>query len=425
MKRSSRTVSDRGKTPFDIFMMLRGPKDGSILLEFEGKAFIGLFPQERSHFHSFEELRSFLSSIKGKRSTAGFISYDAVRYLEKIPDRHFSQQNAFPDLFFLSFTIEIFFDISHATMTIFGDEELVEEVIACIRASRNHSSFEKGSFVLETSFSVDCDDAHFCEKVKKAKEFIVKGDAFQIVLSRTFHKRISVSAAAVYAELRKTQAPFLCLLETEAFSIASASPERLVSLKNRCAETMPIAGTRPRKSGDEDLKMQQELLSDEKELAEHMMLVDLGRNDLGKVCKPQSVQVKELKQLHLYSHVMHLVSRVKGELKEEYGALDLIRAVFPAGTLSGAPKIRAMQIIDELESSRRGLYGGAICLIDHDGNLESSIAIRTMVLKNGIATIRTGAGIVFDSDPEKETEETRHKAKGLMAAIECAEGACT
>jgi anthranilate synthase component I len=412
-------MSYEGKTPFDIFKALIRPKDGSILLEFQEKAFIGLYPQKRLQTSSFEELRTFIAPFKGHRTVAGFVSYDAVRSLEKISNRH--EESDFPDLFFQSYEIEILFDTKNKRMTFFGNPSLFEELISRLEKFSPEESKIISSFEA-SEFAVDCEDYAFCEKVKKAKEYIQKGDAFQIVISRTFQKKVSLSALEIYESLRKTKAPFLFFLETESFAIAGASPERLVSSERGIVEMMPIAGTRPRRSGEEDIAMEKELLNDEKELAEHMMLVDLGRNDLGKVCKPRTVEVKELKKLERYSHVMHLVSRVQGQLKAQYDVLDLLQAVFPAGTLSGAPKIRAMQIIEELEASRRGLYGGAICLIDREGNFESAIAIRTVLLKDSIATIRTGAGIVFDSDPQKEAEETRHKARSVMQAIYAAEG---
>jgi anthranilate synthase component 1 len=194
-----------------------------------------------------------------------------------------------------------------------------------------------------------------------------------------------------------------------------------VRLKNSTLEAMPIAGTRPLKGGELDLLMEQELLQDAKEEAEHMMLVDLGRNDLGAVSEIGTVKVAVLKKVQRFSHVMHLVSLVQSTLKKGLTFQDVLKATFPAGTLSGAPKIRAMQLIDELEQTRRGVYGGAICSIDNLGNMDSCIAIRMAVVKEGIATVRTGAGIVLDSDPMKEADETRHKARGMLQALKLAE----
>ena len=204
--------------------------------------------------------------------------------------------------------------------------------------------------------------------------------------------------------------------------IIGASPEKLIKVRNQQVEINPIAGTRQRTQQSHDEQIAAELLNDKKELAEHMMLVDLARNDLGAVCKPGSVKVKELLQVKHFSHVSHITSVVTGQLQDNLDALDALAAAFPAGTLSGAPKIRAMQIIDELETSKRGIYGGAICRLDYRGNLDSCIAIRMALLTDGMATVRAGAGIVYDSDPKSEANETRQKAQGILDAIAFAQG---
>jgi len=217
--------------------------------------------------------------------------------------------------------------------------------------------------------------------------------------------------------------PYMFYLENGPMTVIGSSPEKLVSVENGTVETCPIAGTRKRgRTAEEDNALASELLADEKENAEHVMLVDLARNDLGAVCVPGSVKVENSKQIHNFSHVMHITSQVKGALREDKDVIDVLRVVFPAGTLSGAPKIRAMEIIDELEESRRGLYGGAVCLIDTKGNFNSCIVIRTAVLMGGMAHVQAGAGIVFDSDPQIEAEETRHKAEAVLNSIELAEG---
>jgi anthranilate synthase component 1 len=274
----------------------------------------------------------------------------------------------------------------------------------------------------QLEISCNVDDATFCEMVKKAKEYLYQGDAFQIVLSRFFYTQFQVPPIEIYRALKvKSPAPYMFFIQKKDHVIVGASPEKLVSLKNGLIEMMPIAGTRPIAFGAEGKLLEEDLINDEKENAEHMMLVDLGRNDIGKVSEPGTVEVKELKVLKRFSHVMHLVSLVQGKAKKGVTEVDVLKAVFPAGTLSGAPKVRAMEIIDELEHSRRGIYGGAICVLDGRGNLESCIAIRMAFLKDGRAVVRTGAGIVIDSDPEKEAEETRAKAKGILEAIVYAE----
>jgi len=270
---------------------------------------------------------------------------------------------------------------------------------------------------------IDIDDEDYGKMVEKAKEYIRKGDIFQVVLSRRFQKKLTVKPFNVYRALRFTSpSPYMFFIENESFSIAGASPEELVSVREGVIPTTPIAGTRRLGEGQSEEELVEDLMKDEKELAEHMMLVDLGRNDLGSVAKAGSVKVTELKVPKKFPNLIHITSIVEGEIREGLDSIHVLRRMFPAGTLSGAPKIRAMEIIDELESSRRGLYGGAICAIDHMGNLESCIAIRMTVMKDGVATVRAGGGIVYDSDPLEEAKETRGKAKTVLSALEFAEG---
>jgi len=260
-------------------------------------------------------------------------------------------------------------------------------------------------------------------QVERIKEHIRAGDTFQTVLSQRFSLETEVSAFELYRVLRVINpSPYLYLLDTGDAQIVGSSPEALVQVQGRRAETWPIAGTRPRgASPEEDRRYEQELLADAKERAEHVMLVDLARNDLGRVCEVGSVTVEGMLHVERFSHVMHLVSAVTGRVREELGPVDVLRAVFPAGTVSGAPKVRAMEIIDALEPTRRGPYAGAVGYIDFAGNLDTCITIRTVVLKDGTAYVQAGAGIVADSQPDKEEEETRNKAGAVLAAIRAAE----
>jgi anthranilate synthase component I len=273
--------------------------------------------------------------------------------------------------------------------------------------------------------------ADFLRAVETIKEYIAAGDVFQAVLSQRFEVEPGADPFSIYRALRIVNpSPYMYFLRLDAgdglgdkkpqpLHIVGSSPELLVRVKQRNVEYRPIAGTRPR-SGDEeqDLRLEQELLSDAKEVAEHVMLVDLGRNDVGRVSEYGSVRVKELMFVERYSHVMHMVSSIEGKLREGLSAVDAFRACFPAGTLSGAPKIRAMEIIEELEPTRRGIYGGSVCYADFSGNLDSCIAIRSMLVKQGRGYIQAGAGIVADSVPEKEFEECLNKAQALVRAIE-------
>lgn len=398
---------------------------------FEGKSRSDPSPWERlRELILAHRLPSLIHSLPLVGGAIGFMTYDAVRLFEEVPDRH-PNVAELPDLLFLFHAVHIAFDHTRGSISIAvnvaltGDPEkdfsAGQQKIGEIR-ERMKASLGAGAPAVSfcPDFVEEMSDAEYCERVKKAQEHLLRGDAFQIVLSRTFSCPFTGNPFDVYRALRMTNpSPFMFYLQTKEFAIAGASPERLVKLENGHLQSMPIAGTRPRIRGEED-KSVLELLQDRKEDAEHMMLVDLGRNDLGVIAKVGSVKVKELKAAKYFPHVIHLVSQVEAEMEERFDCLDALKAVFPAGTLSGAPKIRAMEIIDALESSRRGIYGGAICTIDNSGNLDSCITIRTAFIKDSVASVRAGGGIVFDSDPQKEAEETRAKAKGVLQAIQLA-----
>jgi anthranilate synthase component I len=262
----------------------------------------------------------------------------------------------------------------------------------------------------------------FLSGVRKAKDYIRAGDIFQVVPSQRFSTEIAADAFEIYRALRVVNpSPYLCFLRLDDVSVVCSSPEMLVKVQGRDAFYRPIAGTVPRgRSEKEDRELEAKLLADPKERAEHIMLVDLGRNDLGRVCEYGSVKVERLMFVERYSHVMHLVSSLRGKLRDGVDCFDALMACFPAGTLSGAPKIRAMEIIDELEPTRRGIYAGAILYLDFSGNLDSCIALRTLVAKGGRAYIQAGGGIVADSVPEREYQETINKARALVTALEIA-----
>ncbi|QVL57048.1 MAG: anthranilate synthase component I family protein [Simkaniaceae bacterium] len=366
---------------------------------------------------------------------AGYLSYDAIRYIEDIPDKNKKTQE-FPDLFFQFFDQGITFDHEKNTvlivriMEVKGNAEKaykeglheIEQIYKLISTTSNFMKVEPKNFDLTKNVKVTPDDESFRKIIAKAKEYIDAGDVFQVVPSRRFEVDCTISPFELYRSLRHVSpSPYMFYISHGKFSILGASPEKLVSVHGRNLETIPLAGTRPRgKTPEEDLSLANELQNDPKETAEHMMLVDLGRNDLGAVSKPGTVKVEKLKTVQNFSHVMHLASFITGELREELDAFDALKATFPAGTLSGAPKIRAMEIIDELEDTRRGPYGGAICFIDHEGNLESCIGIRMATIKEGKAVCQTGMGIVIDSDPEMELAESRYKARGVLSSIQAA-----
>ncbi|MDO8573335.1 MAG: anthranilate synthase component I [Candidatus Daviesbacteria bacterium] len=273
--------------------------------------------------------------------------------------------------------------------------------------------------VTESNFSKE----DYLKAIEKAKEYVCAGDIIQVVLSQRFARKTEADPFSLYRALRRVNpSPFMIYFDYGDFQIIGASPELLLKVEDGIVTTCPIAGTRPRgQTPEEDEKLAEELKNNEKEKAEHRMLLDLGRNDVGKIAASGTVSVTRIMEVERFSHVMHLASEVQGKLRDQYTSLDALRSAFPAGTLSGAPKIRAMQIIDELENEKRGPYGGVMGYISYDGNLEMAITIRTMVFKDGTAYAQAGGGIVYDSDPEAEFEETIIKSKGSLKAIDLAE----
>ena len=298
--------------------------------------------------------------------------------------------------------------------------QAVEEIDRIIKLIREGEPVETVPGKMTSDFRRLFEKDEYCAMVEKAKKYIYEGDIFQVVLSNRLEADFEGSLLNTYRVLRTTNpSPYMFYFSSDDIEIAGASPETLVKLENGVLHTFPLAGTRPRgKNPQEDEQLEKELLADEKERAEHNMLVDLGRNDLGKISRFGSVQVEKYMSIERYSHVMHIGSTVRGEIREDKNALDAVDAVLPAGTLSGAPKIRAMQIINELENNKRGIYGGAIGYIDFTGNLDTCIAIRIAFKKNGKVFVRSGAGIVADSIPENEYQECINKAKAVMNALE-------
>lgn len=364
----------------------------------------------------------------------GFYSYDAVRLHESIPNRHENIHNV-PDIYFGFYQTTLIFDHLYQLMTLVYIPEKTRDTkkdydqgMEHLKGVLNHVlSYSRSSQVdftelnqdVEPSFETDCSDEDYHQIVKKCKEYILAGDIFQVVPSRCFYKKVTSDPLDVFRLLRVINpSPFMFYLNHQDYIITGSSPERFASLKEGYMETMPIAGTIARGVGAQDEMNERLLLSDEKEIAEHMMLIDLARNDVGSIAIPGSVEVHDKLLVQRLSHVMHITSRVLGRIQPHFDALDVMKAFLPAGTLSGAPKIRAMEIIDELEKSRRGIYGGAICYIDNMGQLDSCIAIRSAFIKDGIAQVRAGAGVVYDSTPEKEAIETLNKARVVLEAIE-------
>jgi len=347
----------------------------------------------------------------------GYISYDAIRYWEKLP-RHTIDDLKLPDLEMAIYDDGIIFNhkTGEAFYYYFGESRL-KEIEAIVKESCNPETLSYSN--LKTNLEKE----EFENIVIKSKEYIVSGDIFQVVLSRKYELSLHGSLIPFYATLRRINpSPYMYFLKMGKHQIVGASPEMLVRVEDRTVETFPIAGTKQRVRDDpvKDEILAQELLHDPKECAEHIMLVDLARNDLGKVSEPGSVHVPELMRVYKYSHVQHIVSRVIGKLRRGYTCYDVLKAVFPAGTVSGAPKIRAMEIIEELEPVRRGPYAGAVGYFSYNGNADFAITIRTLIAKEDKAYIQAGAGIVADSIPEKEWFETEYKASALLKALQIA-----
>lgn len=377
-------------------------------------------------------------SVKGMPPFAGglvgYFSYDYIKYSEPTLDLDANDEESFKDVDLMLFDKIVAFDNYRQKIIL----------IVNVRTDDIETSYNRGCMELDLMRRLLCeggfaanpplkfksdfrylfDKEAYCKMVDKGKHYIREGDIFQIVLSNRIEADIEGSLLDTYRVLRMTNpSPYMFYFASDDIEIAGASPETLVKLENGELHTYPLAGTRPRGATDEeDLRMEKELLSDEKELAEHNMLVDLGRNDIGRISRIGTVEVEKYMNIERYSHVMHIGSTVRGIIREDKDALDAVDSILPAGTLSGAPKLRACELICELENNKRGIYGGAIGYIDFTGNLDTCIAIRLAFAKNGKVFIRSGAGIVADSIPENEYQECVNKAKAVMNALKTAEG---
>lgn len=452
------------ETPISAFLKVRGSGDAFLLESVEGGERIGRFSflgsgpmqtivsrnhevevRRDSHVETMagdvlEVTREVLRQYRAVPDPAlprfaggavGYFGYDLVRLWEHLPARP-PDDLGLPTCYLVVADTVVIFDHVRHTMKIVANALVDGDGGAAYRAAvekveylydRLRAPLEVGNGggriqpVMDTGMPV----ATFLRAVERAKEYIRAGDIFQVVLSRRFSTEVTGGDALdIYRALRTINpSPYMFFLDFDGVKIIGASPELLVRLEGTDVETRPLAGTRPRGATDEeDLALEAALLADEKERAEHIMLVDLGRNDLGRVCEYGSVRVPDLMSVERFSHVMHIVSDVRGRLRSGLDAIDVLRACFPAGTLTGAPKVRAMEIIDELEPIARGPYAGAVGYLGFSGNMDTAITIRTIVVAGGRAYVQAGAGIVADSVPEREYVETVNKAKALVRAIE-------
>ena len=469
-----RTVTADLETPVSAFLRIASDAPEAFLLEsVEGGehvgryTFIGIAPyrklvargrtitvengKRRRTFQGdvFEELKRELGGHTAARipglppftaGAVGFFAYDVVRLIERLPELA-ADELGVPDACMMFFDQVLAFDHVKKEILLIATVDLkrggtypqalrrLDRMQKRLEAAIPASALRKASIPGRLKLVARTSKARFLQSVARAKEYIASGDVFQCVLSQRFDCLPGVEAFEVYRALRIVNpSPYMFFLRFglgEATShIVGSSPELLVRVHDRRVEYRPIAGTRKRSADEvEDRALENDLRSDEKEVAEHIMLVDLGRNDVGRVSEFGSVRVKDLMFVERYSHVMHLVSAIEGRLKSDLGAIDAFKACFPAGTLSGAPKIRAMEIIEELEPARRGVYGGSVFYADFSGNLDSCIAIRTLYMHGEQGYVQAGAGIVADSVPELEYEECGNKARAVVRAIERARGA--
>jgi len=365
----------------------------------------------------------------------GYIGYDMVRFFEQVQQAE-KQGLGLPDFFLMLTDTMLIFDslrqkiqvVSNAHIDGRGIEEIYRESVQKIdmiisRLKSPSEAKESAAGTTSDGFGSNMQKEDFLSAVERSKEYVMAGDVVQVVLSQRFERASQVDPFTVYRALRVINpSPYMYYLDTGDAQLVGSSPEILVRMENGGIVLRPIAGTRRRGETESvDRALEEELKQDPKEVAEHIMLVDLGRNDVGRVAKVGSVKVTDLMTVERYSHVMHLVSNVEGDLKDGLDAFDVLGACFPAGTVSGAPKVRAMEIIEELEPTRRGPYAGSVGYFSYSGNMDMCITIRTLIMKDSKVYVQAGAGIVADSDPEKEYTETVNKAKGMMKAVDMAE----
>jgi len=448
------------ETPVSAFLKLRelAPGEPAFLLESaeQGQrmgrySFIGFRPRSVLRWSLGEEGDPYelaAAAVAGCRQAplgdmppfaggaVGYFGYDLVRTVEPLGEPR-PDELGLPDMALMLTDALVVFDHLKHTITILANADLdaepdperanetaartIAEVRACLAGPVPHAAGPARSREM-AEFRSNMSREGFEAIVARIVRYIRAGDAFQVVPSQRWSAEVPVQAFSIYRGLRAVNpSPYMYFLDFGDFQLAGASPEPLLTVSGRHVSTKPIAGTRPRGAGpEEDRRIAAELLADEKERSEHMMLVDLGRNDLGRVCEYGSVSVDELMEIEIYSHVMHIVSSVSGTLRDGVGAMDALRCVLPAGTLSGAPKVRAMQIIDELEPVKRGGYGGAIGYLSYAGDLDTAIHIRTVVVKDGIAHVQAGGGTVADAKPAYEYEESVAKSRAVLRAVELA-----
>ena len=438
-----KNISGEGLSPLEIYLKFLDENNSYFFESVEGGeiwakySIIGLPTKNKINLgeNPLDEIDAFMKlhqteKIEGlpdfSGGLVGFFSYDTIRLIEnKLKDSKKPKLDYDEISLMISDEIIVYDNYDKRLFIIVNDYEKneknayirIEEILKKIQSPYTEKEQPKKNNI---KFVSSVSKQNYLKNVEIIKDYILEGDVMQVVYGQEFSSPFTGSPVSLYKALRKLNpSPYMYFLKIDDLHIVGASPEILVRLQNNQVTVRPIAGTVKRgKTDAEDKELSEKLRNDEKEIAEHLMLIDLGRNDVGRIAKTGSVKTTDQMVIEKYSHVMHLVSNVIGDLKENQSAIDVLKATLPAGTLSGAPKVRAMEIIDELEPDRRGIYGGAIGYLSWTGNMDTAIAIRTAVIKNDIIKVRAGGGIVHDSDPESEYQESLNKAQSIFNAIE-------
>ena len=438
-----KNISGEGLSPLEIYLKFLDENNSYFFESVEGGekwakySIIGLPTKNKINLgdNPLDEIDAFMKSHQTEKieglpdfsgGLVGFFSYDTIRLIEnKLKDSKKPKLDYDEISLMISDEIIVYDNYDKRLFIIVNDYEKneknanirIEEILKKIQSPYTEKEQPKKNNV---KFVSSVSKENYLKNVEIIKDYILEGDVMQVVYGQEFSSPFTGSPVSLYKALRKLNpSPYMYFLKIDDLHIVGASPEILVRLQNNQVTVRPIAGTVKRgKTDAEDKELSEKLRNDEKEIAEHLMLIDLGRNDVGRIAKTGSVKTTDQMVIEKYSHVMHLVSNVIGDLKENQSAIDVLKATLPAGTLSGAPKVRAMEIIDELEPDRRGIYGGAIGYLSWTGNMDTAIAIRTAVIKNDIIKVRAGGGIVHDSDPESEYQESLNKARSIFNAIE-------
>jgi anthranilate synthase component 1 len=438
-----KNISGEGLSPLEIYLKFLDENNSYFFESVEGGekwakySIIGLPTKNKINLgdNPLDEIDAFMKSHQTEKieglpdfsgGLVGFFSYDTIRLIEnKLKDSKKPKLDYDEISLMISDEIIVYDNYDKRLFIIVNDYEKneknayirIEEILKKIQSPYTEKEQPKKNNI---KFVSSVSKENYLKNVEIIKDYILEGDVMQVVYGQEFSSPFTGSPVSLYKALRKLNpSPYMYFLKIDDLHIVGASPEILVRLQNNQVTVRPIAGTVKRgKTDAEDKELSEKLRNDEKEIAEHLMLIDLGRNDVGRIAKTGSVKTTDQMVIEKYSHVMHLVSNVIGDLKENQSAIDVLKATLPAGTLSGAPKVRAMEIIDELEPDRRGIYGGAIGYLSWTGNMDTAIAIRTAVIKNDIIKVRAGGGIVHDSDPESEYQESLNKAQSIFNAIE-------